>query len=457
MLRMYDALHESTYLSHHFDRTMHSARIVIAALLFSAVAFYNGFPLLTSDTGAYINNGYEIYLPEDRPLTYSFFLRYLSLGLTLWLPVLAQGLIISLLVYRICVLAWGERFSGKLFWILAVSTVAFTPVSWYSSQLMPDVFTGVLFLLVWLLYADPKRWNRPWYWIGLVVCNLMHNSHLLIMVMLSAGIIAMALRYDRQYLRTAFQLFGVSLFSMLLVASIHAAGGSGFTLSKGSHVFLVAKLSENGVLKKYLDDNCERYPYRLCAWKDKLPAYAWDFVWNADQPMQQLGGWEGTKTEFKAILRNIAWSPKYYTLLLYKALVDTGRQFVQTQVGDGLTPYGDNSNVYWKIHQYFDHEMPWHQASKQNNNLLGWAGYNWVYWFYLIVSSACLLFFQDEVKKNPLWVFGYVLLILFLLCNAFVTANFANVLARLQSRAIWVLPFFNLLFLLKYGLGASRK
>lgn len=454
---MYDALHESTYLSHHFDRTMPIVRFVVAALLFSVVAFYNGFPLLTSDTGAYINNGYEIYLPEDRPLTYSLFLRYVSLGLTLWLPVLVQGLIISLLVHRICVLAWGERFSWTLFWILAVATVAFTPVSWYSSQLMPDVFTGVLFLLVWLLYADPRRSNRPWYWIGLVVCNLMHNSHLLIMVMLSTGIIAMALRYDGQHLRTAFQLFGVSLFSMLLVASVHAAAGNGFTLSKGSHVFLVAKLSENGVLKKYLDDNCERYPYRLCTWKDKLPAYAWDFVWNADQPMQQLGGWEGTKTEFKAILRNIAWSPKYYALLLYKALIDTGRQFVQTQVGDGLTPYGDNSNVYWKIHQYFGHEMPWHRASKQNNNLLLWAGYNWTHWFYLIVSSACLLFFWDEVKKNPLWVFGYFLLVLFLLCNAFVTANFANVLARLQSRAIWVLPFFNLLFLLKYGLDASRK
>ena len=332
--------------------------LVLLSFAYVAFALYNGFPLVTSDTGAYINNGYVLNLPEDRTLTYSLFLRICSLSLTLWLPVLVQGGVIALLTHHICKIVWQDQFTQGRFLMLSVTTIAFTNVSWYASQLMPDIFTAIMFLLLLLLYVVGTK-NHWLYWAGLVVRALMHNSNLLILFFTATAMIIVSYVYLKNHVKTSWKALSAAIFSMVLLASLHAVSGNGFTLSKGSHVFLVAKLAENGVLKKYLDDNCQRYPYRLCAFKDKLPPNAWDFVWNADQPTQQLGGWEGTKSEYTAILRNLAWSPKYYLFVMYKAIMDTARQLTQNQVGDGLSAYRENTNPFWKVQERYGHELPW--------------------------------------------------------------------------------------------------
>ncbi|MFK8101257.1 MAG: hypothetical protein AB8G15_01985, partial [Saprospiraceae bacterium] len=59
--------------------------ILLGTIILLFVAFYNGYPLVYSDTGTYIQSGFELFVPVDRPLTYGLFLRYTSLGISPWL------------------------------------------------------------------------------------------------------------------------------------------------------------------------------------------------------------------------------------------------------------------------------------------------------------------------------------------------------------------------------------
>ena len=52
---------------------------LLSAFILIIPAFYNGFPLVYSDTGAYISSGMELIFPIDRPITYGLFMRLCSL------------------------------------------------------------------------------------------------------------------------------------------------------------------------------------------------------------------------------------------------------------------------------------------------------------------------------------------------------------------------------------------
>lgn len=68
--------------------------IFIGAVILMTDAFYNGFPVVYSDTSTYLASGFEWETPFDRPITYGIFLRIFSLnGTSLWLVIFFQALI----------------------------------------------------------------------------------------------------------------------------------------------------------------------------------------------------------------------------------------------------------------------------------------------------------------------------------------------------------------------------
>ena len=84
-------------------------------------------------------------------------------------------------------------------------------------------------------------------------------------------------------------MFVTSILAILCVIGTNVYAKNRFTLASASHIFLMGKLSENGVLKKYLDKYCTTEPNALCAYKDKLPEHGWDFVWETDGAFANSG------------------------------------------------------------------------------------------------------------------------------------------------------------------------
>lgn len=133
--------------------------ILFGALCLIIDAFYNGYPIVYSDTSTYLASGFKLEAPIDRPITYGLFIRLTSLnGFSLWLTVFFQALLLSYLLYLFFKHFVGEAFALKYSLPLILFLSLFTGISWTSSQLLTDIFTPIAVLsLILILFGNIKK------------------------------------------------------------------------------------------------------------------------------------------------------------------------------------------------------------------------------------------------------------------------------------------------------------
>lgn len=442
-----------------------SGWLLLGGLLLIGAGLYNGFPLVTSDSGTYLNSALLYTVPDDRPITYGLFVRFTSLRLTLWLVIFVQGVLLAGLLLR-CVAEFVPRLQSNMSRFLVVGfTIWATGVSWYCSQLMPDIFTaiGLLSLCLLLLGRFRSPGGQLLLLLILALATLMHNSHLLIntLVVVGFGLVAYQQRlFARGLVRRAHWLAttGVVLSSWLLLPTIQAGFGGGFTLSRASPAFLMARLCETGILEQYLDRNCGTYNgFKLCAYRDKLPNDAIAFMWDENSPFNQTGGLKENLSEYQQIVRDVLTSPRYYPLLISESIQATLRQLTHIGYGDGLTPYRENTNPYWKVQVLVAYELKEYMSSLQNRNSLSFTTLNdRVYGLQWLSLLLLALFVRRATKPDASASTKHLLLLLVvvglgMIANAFVTGALANVLDRLQSRVAWLVPFVAILVAVQEG------
>ena len=119
-------------------------------------ALWNGYPLVFSDTGTYLSQAIEHYLGWDRPVFYSLFLFPLHMTVTTWPAIAAQALLVTHTLHLVRRALLPEV---SAWWLLpGVGCLAIaTALPWFASQLMPDVFTAILVLVLALLVLVPER------------------------------------------------------------------------------------------------------------------------------------------------------------------------------------------------------------------------------------------------------------------------------------------------------------
>ncbi|OWP64655.1 hypothetical protein CDA63_02535 [Hymenobacter amundsenii] len=434
--------------------------LLLAALVLISAGLYNGFPLVTSDSGTYLNSAINRTVPDDRPLTYGLWVLVTGLRKTLWLVIFAQGLLLAALLWR-TMSAFAPRLrhpAGRLALVAGVAWL--TGVAWYSSQLMPDIFTAIgLLALALLLLSRPAVAERLALLAVLLLAAIMHSSNLLtlLLTVLAVGAVAWGQHLFRRgivHRPTWWLTLAVTLAGWLVLPALHAGFGGGFTLSRASSAFLVARLSESGVLEKYLADNCgPDNKYRLCEFRNQLPNDAITFMWDASSPLNQTGGWNANRAEYQRILRGILLSPRYYPVLLSETVQATLRQLTHIGHGDGLTAFRENTNPYWKVGEYASYELKEYMSSMQNRSQLEFQALNertyGAHLLALLVLGLALLG-PGRRRVAPALV-GFVLVVgVGIGANALVTGGLANVLDRLQGRVAWLLPWAALLLLAQY-------
>ncbi|AIZ62855.1 hypothetical protein PK28_02640 [Hymenobacter sp. DG25B] len=434
--------------------------LLLGALVLISAGLYNGFPLVTSDTGTYLNSALELSVPDDRPITYGLWTLATGLRSSLWLVIFAQGLLLAWLLWR-CMVAFVPRLqhpAGRLGLLLAATWL--TGVSWYCSQLMPDIFTAVgMLALALLLLTRPALPERLALLAILLLAAIMHSSNLLslLLTVLSVGAVGWQQRlFRRGVLQRASWLLAlaVTLAGWVMLPGLHLAFGGSGEISKASPAFLMARLSETGVLEKFLHENCgPQNQYKLCAFQNDLPNDAMLFMWDANSPLQRTGGWNANRDEYRHIIRQILLSPRYYPLLVSESIQATLRQLTHVGYGDGLTPFRENTSPYWKVGGYTPYELKEYMSSLQNRGLLDFKSLNErVYTVHLLALLAIgwLVLGAGRARVAPAAV-GLVLVCgAGLVSNAFVTGSLANVLDRLQGRVSWLLPWVALLLLAQY-------
>jgi len=438
---------------------------LLAGLVLLQAAFYNGFPLVTSDTGTYLVSALDLTVPIDRPVTYGLFVRATSLwGWSLWCAVFAQCLLLGELLLRY-VQEFAPRLAhpaGRL--ALLVLTAWATGVSWFSSQLMPDIFTaiGVLALGLVLLGRCRSGWERASWLAVAFLAELVHSSNLLSfnLIVIVTGLVAWrapAVGTAQLRPRRWALVLAVTMAGWVALPTLHAVLGGGFTIVRAAPAFLMARLSESGVLERFLNRECNGPDkYSLCKYRSKLPDDAMGFMWNTDTPMQLAGGMEATRDEYRYIIGRVLRSPRYYPALAWTAVQATLRQLTHVGLGDGLNAYRENTAPWWPMRSY-PYELKPYLSSMQNHGQLGFGGLNeragLAYLLAVVVGLSGLANRAVRQRLGPGAAAWLALVGTALVCNAFATGAVANVYDRLQARMAWLLPFTVLVLTTELLLG----
>jgi hypothetical protein len=423
--------------------------VIFSSVLLCYMAFYNGFPLVFSDCGAYILSGFSLNVPLGRPIFYGLFIRHISMLTSLWAVIWVQGIIISLIVFY-----WFKYLSGnenfRFYYLGYIFLITFfTGASVNVSQLIPDIFTPVVLLCTGLLLFASKMKIRDVIitTIILIYGIAVHNSHYLIVgIVLLIITLAWTIRIFREQLksfalsfRRILYIWAVLAFSYLMVCTVHYSLGAGFKFSRTGHIFMMSRLVDMGIADRYLNDNCDKYHFKLCEYRNQFPTL---FLWDVEKsPLYKTGGWlsETNKEEYSAIIRDIMTTPKYLHLYIIKTIESTAKQLFCFETGDTPKQVKDSPS-YYAISKHFPVSLREYTYTKQNYGTLNVNLLNekqkYLVVFSLFLSILFLLLPQFPVKFK--WFISFILF--GLIANAFICAAVSVVVHRYQSRVIWLLP-----------------
>ncbi len=254
--------------------------IIAGAALLLWPAMVNRYPLLFSDTGAFLSQGLEWFMVWDKPWVYGPVLGWLSLRQTLWLPAIAQGLLLSWLLWRTAAVFGLARplWHVALCAILATATAA----PWFAGLLMADILAPITVLCLFLIgYGQPR--GRFWF---VPVAAFAIASHLAHLIVAAAVIAAMALLRPRAALRASTAL----VLALLMLLAGNVVGHGRWGISPYGSVFLLARLTADGPARDYLRKACPAAGYALCAWSDRLPGVSDAFMWSPQGPVWSRPG-----------------------------------------------------------------------------------------------------------------------------------------------------------------------
>ena len=317
--------------------------LAAGALLLVWPALLNGFPLVFSDTHAFLVQGGEPQMVWDKPFVYGPFLRLLHANTTLWLPLVAQGLIVSHVLW-LCRAAFAPpswRFHLGLCGALAVGSAA----PWFAALLMPDILAAVAVLALFLLAFSPAVSRGQNVWL-VVLAGWAIASHLSYLP-LAAVVTAVALVCGGRRLVVA----PLALALGVLMAS-NAIGHGRVGLSPYGSVFALARLVTDGPAQAVLARACPQSGWRMCDWQGRFPADSDLFLWDGRGPVWSTpGGPSALAAEASAIVRaTLLGEP---VAVLRTALGNAAVQVMRVRLGDTLGSDWLEQSITGSFRAYF--------------------------------------------------------------------------------------------------------
>ncbi|MFO1248961.1 MAG: hypothetical protein U1E93_12250 [Alphaproteobacteria bacterium] len=418
--------------------------MAILCLMFLSAAFWNGFPLLFYDTGAYLLEGLgHIFLVERAPV-YAELLFLAGGNFSLWPIVVLQGLMTSYLILEVARAEVPGLTLRGLIGIGAVLTLL-TGIAWYVGQVEPDIFTPVVILGAWLLLFRSRqlgRVRRNWV-IGLTgLAIACHPSHLGLMggLLICAVPVKLAARWGLPKPDLKRGAIGLVTGIALIVVGNFVLTGNLF-ISKSGSVFVFARLMQDGIVKRLLNDTCPPVGdmhWRLCEYKNHLATNANAWLWGAGSGFHRLGGFN-SKSQQEEDGRIIVESLKRYPVMhLRAAAYDSILQFLQFKTGDGIEP--QLSILEPNFRRMIPEQLPAYLKARQQRGEIRFKVLNLVHVPAGAMTVLGLLLLLQHAGARRAWDRASLpaLVLLGLVGNAIICGTFSNPHDRYQSRIIWL-------------------
>ena len=235
-------------------------------------------------------------------------------------------------------------------------------------------------------------------------------------------------------------LIGLATALGLIVAGNFVLTGNLF-ISKSGSVFLFARLMQDGIVKRLMNDTCPPagdINWRLCAFKNRLPDNANAWLWGAGSGFHALGGFTG-KAQQEEDSRIIVESLKRYPVMhLRAATYDSLLQFLQFKTGDGIEPQLNILESGFK--RMIPRQVPAYLEARQQRGLIRFKTLNLIHVPVGAMSVLGLLLLLQHAGRAPRLGRATLpaLVLLGLIGNAIICGTFSNPHDRYQSRVIWL-------------------
>jgi hypothetical protein len=385
----------------------------------------------------------------DRPPFYSLFLLPLHLGHFLWPIPFVQNIIAVTIMYRAFSIALPVFGPRRMAASIAAACLV-TSLLWYSNQIMPDIFTPLIVLLLFCIVLGWRKLTRfehvamP---AALLAMMSFHTSNPLFSVAVTAAAVALALlRGDpaRQVLRRGALVAGLALLAVCGQTLYGYAVIGRVTPAPAAPFFTLARLIYDGPARQYLAKACPAAGYFLCDYQQDFRGNSDWFLWQPDSPLQKLRSAKsetGALSEAAAIVAGTL--RRYPGVVAADAAQNAARQFmsVATVITDCPCLGGKIGRV---IPELFPAEAAQYKASLQNRGLIPWHVLSWIDWLALGASVAALAVI---LVSAPAWLQGgagqlLALISFALVINATLMGALSSVTDRYQARLIWLIPLF---------------
>jgi len=336
------------------------------ALLLAWPALLNGYPILFTDTAAYLLQARAPWMIWDKPFVYGPLLEACHGFTTLWLPLAAQLLLVSLML-RLAARTIDPAISTKAQCGIACALAAGSAAPWVASLLMPDILAPLTVLGLFVLaFGEPPAIRRA----GGVVATIAVAAHLSHLIVAASCIGALLLLRPR---RAAVASVPLAVALALLLAS-NLVAYRRLAVSPFGSVFLLARLVADGPAARVLAADCPRAGWSLCAWVGRLPTDSDVFLWSPHGPVWSTpGGPPALAPEAASIVwRTVLERPAD---VLASAVANGAAQLAVVGLGDTLGPDHFAGSVAPAIHDLFPaNEQARFAASLQHaDRLRQWA------------------------------------------------------------------------------------
>jgi hypothetical protein len=429
---------------------------VAIPLMLLAPALWNGYPLLQWDTGGYLARWYEGYLVPSRSTTFGLYLHFgedSSFWINLGISALATLWILQLTL-RVLGMPQPLR-------LLAISLVLVltTSLPWLASTLLTDIFAGLSVLALFILAAHGERTSIPEKCLlfGLTAfAAATHSATLAVLLGLCCiGWIA------RPFLRGRISVSGLAQGSLTIVAGALLLLSTNFALSgklawtPGGYGVAFGRMLQDGIVAQYLRDHCPRQSFKLCPYRDRLPATADQFLWG-NSMFNTLGRFKGLNDEMGFIvLRSLA---EYPALQAKAALAATAQQLVHVATGEGTD--GWLGHTYGIIERYIPAQLKPMRAAEQQRWHFDFTAINTIHVPVALGSMLlAVMLFGTGLRRRP---FDDLTLLagtvsFALLGNAFVCGVISGPHDRYGARLAWVATFVVLIAAAKHFTSGEER
>ena len=425
-----------------------AAIIAPGLLLLLWPAIWNGYPIVFADTGTYLSQAIRHYLGWDRPPFYSIFLFAFHWKITVWPAILAQaGMTIYFLM--LALRAFAPAAPRWLLPVVAGLLCIATPLPWYASELMPDLFTGLLVVALAVLVLRPGQ-IAAWELNGVAALAAWMIAAHLSNLWITVGLLAILVPCRRLLgatQRLGWQGFARAaaplLLASLALASMNFVGFHRFSLSPFGNVFVLSRVIYDGPGEATLERDCRTEHWDLCRHLHELPPHDVKyptsdfFLWTADGPLAQLGGAKHFSREAGEIIARTL--QEHLFEVMGNGFSNLGRQLLKFRSGDGFNPWP--AQVGPVIGGYFPkREARAFLASRQSQGKLFVP--SWIkllhglgFWAGFAATSLCMVVAARRRDPSALLCAAVLLCIL---GNAAVTGALSGPHDRYQNRVIWL-------------------